>query len=664
MPPITISANDQNYTTPNNPEVIREATHNILPRNEEYEIIISDGITAIYANAFANCEGLTSVTIPPSVQKIGKKAFSGCVNLKTVNFMSRPQNRLPEIGAGAFSGCLLLHNITDNGTLYHFNCAEYTNDEEHNSVIVNIQDGVNKIAAGAFENEQWINCVVFPKTVASIEEEAFSGCVNLTQVIFHGITPKIGTSAFKNCINLHPIVKETDNKNRILLFAPVNNGTIEVPNDVSEIESEAFKNNLELERLMLPENVLKIGSSAFSDCTNLESVTILGRVTEIRYKTFFGCTNLSTVSIPSSVTAIWNSAFEKCPLKFERNVFNNVTEIGYHAIPRRILRNGQINYYNPQYSNRLFEKKERFEYECQSITRLIGSREDDKTNIISPFVSPTIEQTEAERESSAVDNWMNIPYVWPQNKDGTRREDSKNEEETIYEFYGYSRWLNHALLNKDKSSCKDCIACILKWGGVKQHEDKHVHDFYEALLRIRKDNIISFDEIMRQGRKGNNHEEEDRSSTWTKILAAYQPGKLFIYDSRVALALSFISLKLNAPCFWMIPKSRNNNEQENNLTNREFVTWPESVHNKIETNRNKTHCKEENIPTCYNRYLNLLYQLACDNKIVAAYNQLPENIRGAYEKVFAFIPKKERAQSAIMAHLEKVLFMMKGIILR
>ena len=35
---------------------------------------------------FANCSGLTSITIPSSVTSLGESCFRGCQNLKTVYF--------------------------------------------------------------------------------------------------------------------------------------------------------------------------------------------------------------------------------------------------------------------------------------------------------------------------------------------------------------------------------------------------------------------------------------------------------------------------------------------------------------------------------------------------------------------------------------------------
>ena len=76
-----------------------------MPANSQ--IIIEDGCIEIAANAFSGCKGLTSVSIPPSVNYIGDSAFHGCSGLTTITI----PNSVISIGSDAFYGCSGLARI-------------------------------------------------------------------------------------------------------------------------------------------------------------------------------------------------------------------------------------------------------------------------------------------------------------------------------------------------------------------------------------------------------------------------------------------------------------------------------------------------------------------------------------------------------------------------
>lgn len=80
-------------------------------------------------------------------------------------------------------------------------------------------------------------------------------------------------------------------------------------------------------KVVMPNTVTSIGNNAFKDCKKLTSITISARVTSIGQDAFFGCENLTSVTIPKSVTSIGEYAFYNTKLT-SITIPNSVTSIG------------------------------------------------------------------------------------------------------------------------------------------------------------------------------------------------------------------------------------------------------------------------------------------------------------------------------------------------
>lgn len=237
------------------------------------------------------------------------------------------------------------------------------------------------------------------------------------------------------------------------------------------------------------------------------------------------------------------------------------------------------------------------------------------------------------------DEWLDNAYRW----------DSKDEQETVQVFDDCSKRLR-------KGEIRQAISDIFRWGGGASFKDEQ-EDFSSVIQKLnqRKDEPC-LEEILYLGNK----DGRIRIAFWSKVLAAYRPGEYFIYDSRVALALSYISLRLKVPCIWDVPKPRRTKKEKRF---KEFSD--KSIADAI---RDSLPGKMREIRTdsniCYPLYLELLESLAAKKEIKRRYNGLPREIQVAYEKMFGRIKDKDkRKQKSIMAHLEKMLFMMKESIL-
>ena len=63
---------------------------------------------------------------------------------------------------------------------------------------------------------------------------------------------------------------------------------------------------------IIPQGVTTIEDEAFKDCEDLKTIIISDSVTTIGSEAFYGCKNLTSIVIPDSVTSIEYQAFRNC----------------------------------------------------------------------------------------------------------------------------------------------------------------------------------------------------------------------------------------------------------------------------------------------------------------------------------------------------------------
>ena len=239
-------------------------------------------VTSIDYSTFANCSGLTSVTIPNSVTTIEGSAFEGCTNLSSITM----GNRITTIGSSAFSGCSNLSSITlPEGVTSIGRTAFY---ECYSLNQITIPNSVTSIGDFAFE-ASGLERIVLPNSMKEVPFGTFAYCEKLSSVTIPNSVKTIDTWAFYYCHGLK---------------------TIELPNSITTIKKQAFEDS-GLESIKLSNSNLKIEQSAFSECKNLLHADISGG--SIGDYVFSGCTNLETLWIGANVYHIsGNYTFLRC----------------------------------------------------------------------------------------------------------------------------------------------------------------------------------------------------------------------------------------------------------------------------------------------------------------------------------------------------------------
>ena len=109
--------------------------------------------------------------------------------------------------------------------------------------------------------------------------------------------------------------------------------TIVVPDHVTEIGENAFRECKSITSITIPDSVTTIGKFAFQDCTSLTSVTFgeNSQLTTIGRFAFEHCDNLTSIAIPNGVINIGENAFWSCDNLISIVIPENVTSIGEGA---------------------------------------------------------------------------------------------------------------------------------------------------------------------------------------------------------------------------------------------------------------------------------------------------------------------------------------------
>ena len=283
--------------------------------NNLTEVMLPDSLQSIGKRAFYSCDKLTAITIPAKVTAIEDEAFYWCEALTDVRF----QGTVANIGQNAFAQTPYYSNGEnwENGAFYVGDCL--VKCENSVSGTLQVRPGTKTIGSGAMKGLSKLTEVILPDSVTTIEAEAFYQCTGLKSIQLGKSVSQIGSGAFAQCSALESITVDNGNttyrsQNNCLIKGNtlvVGCKTSQIPLDgsVTVIGEFAFEGCFGLVEVTIPDTIQTIGDGAFRDCNALVAVNLGNGVQVIGKRAFEECDVLSQIDFGKSVHTIEDYGF-------------------------------------------------------------------------------------------------------------------------------------------------------------------------------------------------------------------------------------------------------------------------------------------------------------------------------------------------------------------
>lgn len=184
-----------------------------------------------------------SYDIPKTVKAIGDYAFSECDKLTTVSF----PNSLNSIGIGAFSfsairEAIVPNSVTSLGVVAFSHCTKLAR--------VSLSDNIVTIEGSTFQECENLAEIKLPQSLATIGSYAFYGCCALQSISLPNTLTELEDRTFGGCCSITSII---------------------LPESLQRIRKEGFLGCSSLKYLFINSPELIIDDKAFADC-NLTDV--------------------------------------------------------------------------------------------------------------------------------------------------------------------------------------------------------------------------------------------------------------------------------------------------------------------------------------------------------------------------------------------------------
>lgn len=356
-------------------------------------VIISEGITEL-GSTFYSCENLETISLPSTLQTIGKSTFSGCIKLSEINL---PEG-LVSIGDYAFCDCFRIKNINLPESLTSIGRSAFHSCRAIEKLV--IPDRVTQIGEGAFNLNYddripiYGNPDAYIKTYCDADYNIKFSCINHPNIVIDpAVAPNCkepGRTQGSHCtvcgtyivkpqridaneqhiwndgvIMRNPTAKRNGEKRykctvcgetRIETIAVLGKGSFIAhfnalykvtalsakENTVEFTAMQKSKTNVTIPSLVKIDGIIykvtSIAKNAFKNNKNLKKITIGDNITKINANAFSGCANLKIIKVKSKkLKSVGKNAFKGISPKAKIKVPSDCLE----KYKKRLTKKGQ-----------------------------------------------------------------------------------------------------------------------------------------------------------------------------------------------------------------------------------------------------------------------------------------------------------------------------------
>ena len=307
---VSLSADNSYYAVVNGVLYDKDVSTLIGCPARKESVSIATTATRIGPEAFDGCFRLRAVLLPDALESVGTNAFRGAVRLSSVVF---PASVARLEGAGLFEGCASLEFVGFAGNAPAVDPALFAGTQGTLSIYVAQETTGWKDATPALpDSGTWPTADANGRAIANLDvppdPELKEGD------IFVGITTN-GT------IHYAYTLKVLANKGvEILGISPKPIGSFNVPSDfesslgkltVKSLGPRLFENAIGLLSVEVPNAVTNIGNEVFRNCSSLATVTLSHGLRVIGRHPFAG-TAIETIALPDTVSSIDGNPIYGC----------------------------------------------------------------------------------------------------------------------------------------------------------------------------------------------------------------------------------------------------------------------------------------------------------------------------------------------------------------